>query len=181
MDRSSQEIQSSSFCTLVTGAHRRVDRCTGRGVELLLHNDGNIGGQDDGPGEGPHEDLHHLPPVPGHGPVHSAKPRVAKGEKVKGKRDNILSKRFLNIFKVIPVSSFTSLQVWVATLLVLGQNVVQMASPLLLEFTVEVAYPVSEVVSGGAVFLGSGFPMVHMIILIYNLLLHLLTLELVPA
>ena len=82
---------------------------------------------------------------------------------------------------MIPVSSFTSLQVWVATLLVLGQNVVQMASPLLLEFTVEVAYPVSEVVSGGAVFLGSGFPMVHTIILIYNLLLHLLTLELVPA
>ena len=70
---------------------------------------------------------------------------------------HILSIRFLNIFKVIPVSSFTSLQVWVATLLVLGQNVVQMASPLLLEFTVEVAYPVSEVVSGGAVFLGSDF------------------------
>ena len=56
---------------------------------------------------------------------------------------------------MIPVSSFTSLQVWVATLLILGQNVVQMAAPLLLEFTVEVAYPVSEVVSGGAVFLGS--------------------------
>ena len=175
MDRSSQENPSSSFCTLVTGAHRRVDRCTGRGVELLLHNDGNIGGQDDGPGEGPHEDLHHLPPVPGHGPVHSAQPRVAKGEKEK---ETIY---YLNVFKVIPVSSFTSLQVWVATLLVLGQNVVQMASPLLLEFTVEVAYPVSEVVSGGAVFLGSGFPMVHTIILIYNLLLHLLTLELVPA
>ena len=83
MDRSSQEIPSSSFCILVTGAHRRVDRCTGRGVELLLHNDGNIGGQDDGPGEGTHEDLHHLPPVPGHGPVHSAQPRVAKGEKEK--------------------------------------------------------------------------------------------------
>ena len=62
-----------------------------------------------------------------------------------------------NIVKVIPVSSFTWLQALVAVLLILGQNVVQMASPLLLEFTVEVAYPVSEVVSGGAVFLGSDF------------------------
>ena len=55
---------------------------------------------------------------------------------------------------MIPVSSFTWLQALVAVLLILGQNVVQMASPLLLEFTVEVAYPVTEVVSGGAVFLG---------------------------
>lgn len=58
---------------------------------------------------------------------------------------------------MIPVTSFTWLQALVATLLILGQNVVQMAAPLLLEFTVEVAYPVSEVVSGGAVFLGSDF------------------------
>ena len=70
---------------------------------------------------------------------------------------------------MIPVTSFTWLQALVATLLILGQNVVQMAAPLLLEFTVEVAYPVSEVVSGGAVFLGSDFlncPHEH---LFYNL------------
>ena len=74
--------------------------------------------------------------------------------KVRGQRTIIFIMKVFSI-KVIPVSSFTSLQVWVATLLILGQNVVQMAAPLLLEFTVEVAYPVSEVVSGGAVFLGS--------------------------
>ena len=48
------------------------------------------------------------------------------------------------------------LQVWVASLLIVGQCFTVMAAPLLLEFTVEICYPVSEVISGGASFLGYG-------------------------
>ena len=62
---------------------------------------------------------------------------------------------FLNIFtKVITMTSFLSLQISISSLLILGQVLAQMCSPLLLEFTVEVCYPISEVLSGGASFLG---------------------------
>merc|ERR1719412_3455617 len=57
---------------------------------------------------------------------------------------------------VFHISSFVMLQVWVASLLIVGQCFTVMAAPLLLEFTVEICYPVSEVISGGASFLGYG-------------------------
>ena len=56
--------------------------------------------------------------------------------------------------QVIQLPSFMSLQVAIYILLVVGNCLAQANSPLLLEFAVEVCYPVSEVISGGWIFLG---------------------------
>ena len=59
-----------------------------------------------------------------------------------------------SMMQVIKLPSFMSLQVAIYILLVVGNCLSQANSPLLLEFTVEVCYPVSEVISGGWIFLG---------------------------
>ena len=61
---------------------------------------------------------------------------------------------WLLLMQVIKLPSFISLQVAIYILLVVGNCLSQANSPLLLEFTVEVCYPVSEVISGGWIFLG---------------------------
>merc|ERR1711874_554280 len=58
--------------------------------------------------------------------------------------------------QVIQLPSFVSLQIAIASLYILGSISAQTTSPLLLEFTVEVCYPVNEVVSGGWIFIGYG-------------------------
>ena len=50
--------------------------------------------------------------------------------------------------------SLAALEGAVFALLVTGNCLVTTASPLLLEWTVETAYPVSEVITGGWIFLG---------------------------
>merc|ERR1719342_169067 len=58
--------------------------------------------------------------------------------------------------QVITLSSFVSLQICISMLFIMGQCLCTICSPLILEFTVEVCYPVSEVVSGGWIFIGYG-------------------------
>ena len=58
------------------------------------------------------------------------------------------------MLQVIQLPSFLSLQVAIFILLVVGNCLAQAISPLLLELAVEVCYPVSEVITGGWIFLG---------------------------
>ena len=56
--------------------------------------------------------------------------------------------------QVVVLPSTAGLETAVFTLLVTGNCLVTTASPLLLEWTVETAFPVSEVITGGWIFLG---------------------------